>query len=799
VLGFSILEVDPEKAGNVGTATLLVKGAAFKKGDTISLRHVDGEPLLEPVRVLVRNSGCILATFEFDGEKLGFYDVIVSRTDDSTVLVQGFELIVLAPIDGTPVPEISILMPDVVRLTPLVPMPFQVVVSNPHGQDIAALVNFSGSLGDGESGGLYSTRPITGSGRSQVSLLPSSENGMPGRLRPGETVTTTMYYHGVDRPSTGENVHQEASSVPVDDTPVQVQNKNEESVYHEEYVNKVGNTRERNHKAASEEATRLAEMGVTETDYNTLLSNIYEQVTGVGSYLIKGRVLNPDKAPFVNKEIKVVSTAAESGWSYTATTDGQGCFLLPGLPQDEYYVVAEGYGRSDETVLAYLVETSVKHDFCLTTVEEPSSRDDYSQFSDLVLLHVEGVPHLFFVRRGIVHMIRYENGAWTEPLPIAVGTSPVPMYSAALYQGSPAIAVFSLRRSRNQSDDIDIPVDLNDSEIMITLGLSDGNGGWLWHEAVPYANHDGAGVNGFDAILDGSGIPVAMWTAQDVTNANEDSELYYKSSMLAVDLLGDPIEYAPPEPPQPKLFNTYGAQSPDFHQYQLPDWDPSVTLADPLECKLWKQTFGVSMEFASSSTRNQARFLTKIFGTHSFSMSGVVEGEGNLKEAKAGGGIDASVVLFSEATDAMDALEDKKRHELTEEEKDKLPANGKGIVIGGKVRMFANWKMDRNTCHYVYDKATAELGIAVRARVPIPSWSFDAGKLGRVYVGIQIDGVLGGEFEWATESYIPSLAKVEMVTGVGGYFSGRLLDGAATFGGSLLETSKLKSIIRDSI
>ncbi|MCB1122792.1 MAG: right-handed parallel beta-helix repeat-containing protein, partial [Verrucomicrobiae bacterium] len=144
VLGFSILGVEPKKAGYNATATLLIKGAAFKQGDTVSLRHKDGDPIIEPKRVLFRNSGCILATFEFLEDKLGFYDVIVSRTDDSTVLIEGFELIFRLPMQSTPTPKISIYMPEAVRLTPLVPMPFVVELYNPYDEDIPALMDFSG-------------------------------------------------------------------------------------------------------------------------------------------------------------------------------------------------------------------------------------------------------------------------------------------------------------------------------------------------------------------------------------------------------------------------------------------------------------------------------------------------------------------------------------------------------------------------------------------------------------------------------------------------------------------------------
>jgi hypothetical protein len=124
VKDFSIREVRPEKAGNNGPSTLIIIGAVFKKGDTVSLRHMDGDPIIEAQSVIFRNSGCLTASFLFQSDKLGKYDVIVARTTESVVLVKGFELIFAEPLEGTPEPTIQIIIFDFIRDRPLVRIPF---------------------------------------------------------------------------------------------------------------------------------------------------------------------------------------------------------------------------------------------------------------------------------------------------------------------------------------------------------------------------------------------------------------------------------------------------------------------------------------------------------------------------------------------------------------------------------------------------------------------------------------------------------------------------------------------------
>ncbi|MCZ6675385.1 MAG: carboxypeptidase-like regulatory domain-containing protein [Verrucomicrobia bacterium] len=512
---------------------------------------------------------------------------------------------------------------------------------------------------------------------------------------------------------------------------------------------------------------------------DTLLNNIYEQITGIGSNSISGLVFDINKVLLKNTTVLLVSSNLEGGWGVETTTDSKGMFTAEQLPSDEYFVVVEGYGRSPNSVMVHGGLLFKDNEFCLEELPDQTVSDDYSKIRQLSLLNVEGIPHLFFVRRGLVFNMRYEEGAWTAPELLAAGTSPVPVYAATLFEDAPAIAVFHNRAGINASEDIDIPVDPNDVQIMVTLGLPDGEGGWIWHEAVEYAAHDVAAFGSFDAVLASNGEAVVMWTASDISMFDDDADLYTNYGALGSSFLGDPIETEAEESasPQAKYF--------DYNEFQLPGWDPFKT-ATIDECKAFNAAIKMGISFSKGSSKNQAKFLTKIFGTHSFSMTGILEGSANLKEAKASAGIDVAVSMF---TDSLDALDRGKKPGSPP----KINNSGKGVTISGKARVNAHFKMNRDFCLYEYNKMSASLGLAVQARVPIPNLSFTAGPLAEVYVGIQIDAILGGEFEWLTESIVPSVSSVSLGGGIGGYFVGEALGGALVLSGSL--TGNMKAVI----
>ena len=786
---FSITELLPSQVGNNGPVTIVVKGAAFQKGDRVSIRHVDGDPVIDTTRTIFRNSGCLTAAFSFQDEKLGNYDVIVSRTDDSVVLVSGVTLIQGAPVDDALLPTISLNTPDVIRLTPLVPFKIEVSLTNPHGQDIPVLLNFASEFADFQPGGLYSTSPVR-EGRNSLFLIPSSETGTPGMIATGETIVTTVYYLGIERNNPGDIIIQDLAAIAVNGERSNISNVNEDSIYHDEFLDIIGNTIAENHRAASDEAARLAELGVVETDLEFLLQNIYDRhVTGFGSNSIGGVVQDSAGQPIGNATVRVVSTDSEEGRSYEGTTNSKGEFLTEGLPGDEYVVVTDGYGSSPNTVVVHGGQVSDNNTFVLPDLGDDSGPDDLSEYRHLSFLQVEDVPHLFFVRRNLVFTTRYENNAWTEPEIVGAGTNPVPVYSPTLYDGGPAIIVLHERAGRNLSSDIDVPVDPNDVQLLVALSLPDGEGGWIRHEPVEYAFSDDAAFSSFDSVLTADGEPIVLWTGGDVANQEDDTDLYYRTGPLESDLLGEPLQLVSnvsDPPPQAKLNETIEFYLPepaffDENGQQLPIWEPLAS-ADDAACKFFNEAIELGFEFKKSSSKSQAKWLTRKFGTHSFLLKGVVEGEANLKEAKVAAGVDVAVGFFS---DALDALDRSPNEQLNEAEKKKVGGSGKGLTVAGKARIGGVWTTNPKTCEYEFDKLTASLGLAIQARIALPNLTVYAPPLAEIYVGIAIDGVFGGEFEWATPQILPTDGKVTLAGGIGGYFTGKALGDFVEISGSL--------------
>ena len=762
ILGFSISEVLPNNAGNGGRVTLVVKGAAFQRGDVVSLRHVDGEPIIEAETMIFRNSACLTASFLFQGDKLGDYDVIVARTDESVVRVAGFELRAAEPGDDEATLTVTFNTPDTVRLNPLVFLPITVSVTNSTGQDLPALVNFSGSLGDLEPGGMYSTSP-DGLGSNNLNVIPMSETGMPGMVAPDETVETMVYYQGVERESMGEMIHQQASAVRVDNTPTETEDENDESFHHTEYRNRVGSTVARNHQAASGEAARLANLGISETNFASLLNNIYENITGIGTNTLTGKVKNINNVPLANTSVTIADDDPD-GWIFTVNTNSVGDFTVENLPSGSYHVLADGFSSSPNSVVVHGGKLFGENEFCLEPFKDGETTDPATQIRHLSLLYVEEVPHLFFVRRGFIMHTKFVDGAWIPADRISGGTKPLPIYSPTLVNGAPAMAVFFEQSAQRSDPNIDVPVSLNDNRIMVVIGLFDEQGGCIWHEPTEYAAHDDVAFSNSAAALATNGNPLVMWTSNDLTNLAEDSDLYFNNRSLIFEDIGVPLF-------QPS--NDFGLSlakytSPISNDFILPDWNPEL-LSNTELCRDFKVAFARQKELVKWDSDDQPRILKNLFGAHGASVSASIGGEANLREGKAAGSAAIDLSFFADSK------------------------TGEGIFITGEGAIAANWKLNRQNCNYEFQSLTLGLGIKARARIPWPQASFDLGPIANVSVGIQIDGVFGGDVTWEVPRLFPTKGKVQLVTGIGGYAVGNAIGDTVNVAGFITGNLSLKA------
>ena len=348
-------------------------------------------------------------------------------------------------------------------------------------------------------------------------------------------------------------------------------------------------------------------------------------------------------------------------------------------------------------------------------------------------------------------------------------------------RGSPAIVVFHERVARNASDDIDIPVDPNDIQIMAAVSLPDGEGGWTRHEPVEYTYSENAAFGSFDASLTGDGSrPVVLWTANDITNSEDDTDLYFRGDALGSNVVGyelqlvSTVESISPQAKyeEPNPFIDEQPRFVDQYERELPDWEPISPNANDDACKFFSEKLVVEIEFKKGTSKNQSQWINRKFGSHGFEIKGVLEAAANLKEAKVNGGVDLTLSLFS---DELDRLNRSPNPVLNDEEKKLVGKSGKGLTVTGSARIGAAWTTNAETCLYEFDKVTASFGVAARARIALPNFTIYAPPLAEVYVGIQIDATFGGDLEWSIPQVLPTRGQSFIGGGLGGYFTGKAL------------------------
>ncbi len=760
VLDFSILRVRPEFSGNGGPATLIVDGASFQEGDVVSLRHSNDGDIIMAQRILFRDSSTVTAPFLFSGDKLGKYDVIVSKGETSTVLIEGFELISVAPLPPEPVPLIRIVSPDFMRDQPIVPTPIDIFITNNYPYDISAMVQLQGTIENGSSGGQYSlTSELTGS--STLMIIPSDENGEAGVIPAGKTVSMKAFYSGPGEGVTpGSMIHQDAKAVPINNAPAEFEMVDPDSVHHSEFQNIVGNTVQSMHTAMREAADFIRDLGFVEMDGEKLLQCIYSQLTGIGDNIIGGSVFDAAGNILSNRDAKLVSEG-EDPRQYTIRTNSAGKFMAEELPSGSYHILSEGYSPSEQSVAIHggmLVDDNV---FVIEAQAVNEDIDSATQYKCLTYLDVEGVPHLFFVRRGKTMHTTYVDGAWTTARIVGNGDDPLPVYSATLINGSPAIAVFLSQAAGRADPDITVPVSGNDKRIVVAIGLPDGSGGWMWHDPVEYAGHPTVGFTSFDVVLDPSGKPVVVWLAQDTTNIEADTDLYFNNIVLDESFIGTPVvNFAPP--PEP-----LAVSKDDYFQFSDSLYTGDLIYPLSSHCKAFKESFNDAWDIKIGD--KTSGLLTRIFGTNEVGITAGYGGEANLIQGKAFGFIKLDLKFLHDS------------------------ATGAGVTASGEGKIGANWTLNPTACKYEFANMALEASVGVQSRVPIPNLSFKVGPVANIAVGIQLDGKFGGEFVWEQAELLPSKSTFSLETGIGGYAVGSAIGGTLELSGSLTGNLKISS------
>lgn len=754
-VGLEIERVNPERAINAGTSTLVIKGSQFNNNATVTLTHEDGT-VLTALATNSTGSTHLAATFDLNGVAIGHYDVAVTTDSGTARLYDSFEVFT-GVYDPDAVPEVSVVIPDFIRAAPGgLPTPVTVIVTNPYPYDVDGLIQLTGELDNSVQGGNYVAidedgRPITGSqAGSNKTLLVSEENGRPGTIGPGQTAEVRVGWTGQGPGNPQSMAHQNVRTVrrndPVDTNPVPG------SYLHSQFAERVGDTWGDAKSAIEDEAARLRELGREYSDSQQLFQSILEDISGVGTGTLSGQLIDPTTGqPVANADISI-SGVRDEGFVYSATTDANGNFAVNSLVSDEYTVAVLNHKVPTQTFTVFTGD-QVSDVMIEATPRTDLNGPDLEQYTDPELLDVEGTAHMVFVLDGqVYHTVR--NGAnWTTGVHVGGGRSPKLVYSSTLVNGQPAIAVFFEQTGGTQAaDPEDLQVDPNDVRIMFAIGRQDGAGIWRWDEPQVYAGHSGGAVHNSNVVVDSNGVPLVLWQASDFGNTDDDSDLYFAHQPLPtlgglMAQLGEGEARFIQIEDDLNLGDSYTIPAGSTFAVDETGEVLAVELGGEGESSNWEARFLLGYTFKSKGKWPTA--LSVLGGKNEVSIEGSIQGRANLGGASGNAHFDVTVELQ------------------------------KNVKVRGRLTAQAKWTLDRNTCHFDLKQAKVSGTIRLRVRVPIPGVGFNLGPVAKAEVGLQIDGTVGGEYVWAFSESAKPGGRFTGMLGVGVYGSVEVWSGAA--------------------
>jgi hypothetical protein len=765
LLSLGARRVEPDRVGNAGNASLRLTGAQFLAGTRVDL-FGPGQTQYVGNPVIVSDSSRLTATFPLRGATPGLYSIRLSTLNATTVVNQAVQ--VLGATTGVVTRSSALIVvttPSAIRRGPPVPVPVNVTLINPTANDLPALIKFEGTLDEGVPGGKFSFTP-GGPKRDNLLILGGADDGPPGALRPGETTTMTLYYHGTGEPTPNPNpptsmVCGDAFPAPTDDTPIDY-DLDPNFYLHREAMARIGSTWGEAYNSMRTEATRLRDLGFVERDGNCLLQNVFESVSGQGNNSVSGTLVDDQGALVRNTRVAVADTRVEGGFHYITTTDSNGTFRADGLVSGQYSFVAEGFGSNSNAVQVAVHGGMTTNGGTVavrrrvTVPETPATAQETAP----VFLKIEGVPHLFYERNGLLTHSYFRNSNWMPGVVVAEGTEPNPVYSPTLLDGQPALALFFQQAGATPPADTNNPTepDANDIQLLVAIARPDAAGHWTWHKPVVIVRHEQAASFHPTVILDSNGVPLATWQMQDRNNNDADTDLYFRlrpltatdtnSSMAQVSSMVT-VPLAP------------GADGVGGVPWESPAW---AAAEQGTLCDFVPVSYSATYVFKPLGDGIDIPGV----GRNTFEVNAGATVVANLAGAKVGGLVRLKFGFFKDKdTDAG------------------LSVEGTGSLIG-------EWKLDRQSCEYEFQKLVLSGGVLVRVRVPIPQLSFSLGPIAKVAVGLQMDGSVKGQFEWTTfQTLVPDDFNLEGSFGLGPYAYGRLLGGLGSVKLSGIGTMKL--------
>ncbi len=350
IVPFSVSAVTPAQVDNGGPSTLEIQGALFDRSTTFQLIDSTGH-VFSSTAVYFQDSSTVYATFDLTNESPGALTVQATASDGSTSqLVNGVAVVKPAPppvVNGTNGALNGAL--ETYLVGPTISLPnrigsFTVTWVNTSGHDLTApLLEVTSPAGTAI--GLTPTDVHSG---IYLEFLGVSTTGPAGILRPGESVSRTLYFQSAaeagDENSVQIQVFQTDDSSPIDLQPYLLPSNlaqpNFPAIY-AELQQSVGSTWGDYIATLAKEATLLPAVMGDDSDPMTLLDLAATDATSVVDTSISGIATAADPlVPIAGQVVYIVNQ--DTGDSYSTYTLNDGSFVFPQVTPGTYTFMVQG-------------------------------------------------------------------------------------------------------------------------------------------------------------------------------------------------------------------------------------------------------------------------------------------------------------------------------------------------------------------------------------------------------------------------------------------------------------------------
>ncbi|MCX7045267.1 MAG: choice-of-anchor D domain-containing protein [Candidatus Sumerlaeota bacterium] len=750
LIPFTMRNINPETAGNAGQITLEIQGARFTPTTTFQFVPAGNPaPILDEIRMGVKpvkydgpttlivassvhyvNSALVYATFDLTGVDTGSYDLYAVRfveelpsNNTTATLAAAFTI---TPGVG---PHVTLALngPSVVRVDRI--YTFYATYTNIGDSDaVAPLITLYSPTNTAMGVKLNN---LASADTLQI-LGINYDKGPAGILRPGQQFSVPIYYMSGSTPMKFRAYLTKAEDArPIDWDALELQIKpsnvdpNLWPGAFEAVKMRVGTSWGSYVGALAKVATRMGDINLRTADVKEMWAYFMGGAIGVGEGTISGVVYDDSvttpNTPLGNVQV-ILWTSYNDGIIRTTTSSANGAFTFRGIVRDQYEILVADREVDPPVVLTHAgvgAVTNVKVHTKIPAAVPVVPPKVYYEAPQILTLN--GETHLIYIRDGQVYHALRSGGDWTPPqaVPNVKGTNVKAIASPNLLGGTDAgLALFWQEGWSG-----------NDIAIKYALGRKSG-ADWQWSQPALYTSGTVASMK--QAVTaDASGKVVSVWQMRDMTDIEDDTDLYYKNgqinpadvswdSMQGILLLDKPVQLATGE--------TLPAGTPVFIMAD----GSAYYVRDRENCKGWAESFNITFSFKKDG--NVPAFIPYIGGRNNMEVAGQIAGEANLIGAKVSGNVSGALEFLGGRVTGQ---------------------------AGGQVEVV--WKIDKKTCKYVWDEASLTGFAGAEGKFPIPqlTWATPSipfiGTLAKIEVGIIVGGKISGTLFWkAGGGLIPS-------------------------------------------